>query len=144
MRISDWSSDVCSSDLVFSGQNPQRCVGICHRGRHQRYSAQSDCTRYGLQTMSMNAFITGASDTEVGELPGSTCMGLHAQAALAAVQDAGLQLGDIDGVLCAYSFTAPHLMLASVFCEYMGLHPSLSFALQAGWARRFVVVMKRT
>ena len=69
----------------------------------------------------MHAFITGAFDTEVGELPGSSCMGLHAQAAIGAVADAGLKLSDIDGVLCAYSFTEPHLMLASVFCEYMGI-----------------------
>lgn len=92
--------------------------------------------------MTMNAFITGAADTAVGELPGSSCMSLHAQAALAAVHDAGLQLADIDGVLCAYSFTEPHLMLASVFCEYMGISPAQSFAIQAGGASACVMVMQ--
>ncbi|NYT84150.1 thiolase family protein [Pollutimonas harenae] len=92
--------------------------------------------------MSMHAFITGASDTQIGELPGSTCMSLHAQAALGAVQDAGLTLDDIDGVLCAYSFTEPHLMLASVFCEYMGIHPAQSLAIQAGGASACVMVMQ--
>lgn len=92
--------------------------------------------------MTMNAFITGAFDTAVGELPGSSCMGLHAQAALGAVADAGLALSDIDGVLCAYSFTEPHLMLASVFCEYMGIHPGYCAAIQAGGASACIMVMQ--
>ena len=45
--------------------------------------------------------ISGAFATRVGELPESTCMSLHAEAALGAVDDAGLDLADIDGVLCA-------------------------------------------
>ncbi len=92
--------------------------------------------------MTMNAFITGAYDTAVGELPGSSCMGLHAQAALGAVADAGLKLSDIDGVLCAYSFTEPHLMLASVFCEYVGIHPGYCAAIQAGGASACIMVMQ--
>jgi acetyl-CoA acetyltransferase len=92
--------------------------------------------------MSMNAFITGAFDTAVGELPGSSCMALHAQAALGAVADAGLKLSDIDGVLCAYSFTQPHLMLASVFCEYLGIHPGTCLAIQAGGASAAIMVMQ--
>jgi len=90
----------------------------------------------------MNAFITGVYDTDVGELPGSSCMGLHAEAALGAVSDAGLTLSDIDGVLCAYSFTEPHLMLASVFCEYVGIHPRTCFATQAGGASACIMVMQ--
>lgn len=92
--------------------------------------------------MTMNAFITGIGDTPVGELPGSSCMALHAQAALAAIEDAGLRVSDIDGVLCAYSFTQPHLMLASVFCEYLGIHPAQSFAIQAGGASACIMVMQ--
>ena len=92
--------------------------------------------------MTMNAFITGAYDTAVGELPGSSCMGLHAEAAMGAVADAGLKLSDIDGVLCAYSFTEPHLMLASVFCEYLGIHPGTCLAVQAGGASACIMVMQ--
>jgi acetyl-CoA acetyltransferase len=88
------------------------------------------------------ASITGAAGTAVGELPGSSCMGLHAQAALAAVDDAGLALSDIDGVLCAYSFTEPHLMLASVFCEYMGIHPAVCTAVQSGGASACIMLMQ--
>lgn len=92
--------------------------------------------------MSMNAYITGAYDTAVGELPGSSCMALHAEAAMGAVGDAGLKLSNIDGVLCAYSFTQPHLMLGSVFCEYLGIHPGTCFAIQAGGASACIMIMQ--
>ena len=69
-------------------------------------------------------------------------MSLHAEAALGAVTDAGLKLADIDGVLCAYSFTEPHLMLASVFCEYLGIHPGTCLAIQAGGASACIMVMQ--
>jgi len=92
--------------------------------------------------MSMNAYITGAYDTQVGELPGSSCMGLHAQAAFGAIRDAGLEPGDIDGVLCAYSFTEPHLMLGSVFCEYTGIHPNFCTAIQAGGTSAAIMIMQ--
>ena len=90
----------------------------------------------------MRASITGVADTAVGNLPGSSCMGLHTEAAAMALEDAGLVAGDIDGVLCAYSFTEPHLMLASVFCESFGIQPSYSTALQSGGATGCVAVMQ--
>lgn len=69
-------------------------------------------------------------------------MSLHATVALGAVADAGLQMSDVDGVLCAYSFTEPHIMLASVFCEYMGIHPNVATAIQAGGATACVMLMQ--
>ena len=92
--------------------------------------------------MTMNACITGAHDTAVGELPGSSVMGLHAEAARGAVADAGLTLRDIDGVICAYAFTLPHLMLGSVFCEYLGIHPGFCTAVSAGGASACVMIMQ--
>ena len=49
--------------------------------------------------MTMKARITGVHDTSVGELPGSSCMSLHVEAAQGALADAGLAPADIDGVL---------------------------------------------
>lgn len=88
------------------------------------------------------AVITGAADTAVGRLEASTSLGLQAEAACAAIADAGLSLGDIDGVLCAYSFTAPHLMLSSVVSEFLGIAPSFSVAVQAGGATACAQVMQ--
>lgn len=92
--------------------------------------------------MAARAVITGAADTAVGKLEGSTSLGLQAEAAAAAVADAGLSLGDIDGVLCAYSFTEPHLMLSSVVSEFLGIKPSYSIAVQAGGATACAQVMQ--
>jgi len=92
--------------------------------------------------MTIDAYLTGAYDTAVGEVPGSSCMGLHAEAALGAVTDAGLALTDIDGVMCAYSLVSPHLMLGSVFCEYMGIHPAFCSATQAGGATACIMIMQ--
>jgi acetyl-CoA acetyltransferase len=91
--------------------------------------------------MSAKALITGAADTPVGRLPQHNCMSLQAAAARAASADAHLTPNDIDGVLAAFSFTQPHLMLASVFCEYMGLNPGFTTAVQAGGATACTGVM---
>ncbi len=88
------------------------------------------------------AVITGVADTAVGKLEGSTSLSLQAEAAVAAVADAGLTLGDIDGVLCGYSITEPHLMLSSVVSEFLGIMPSYSIAVQAGGATACVQVMQ--
>ncbi|WP_431857631.1 thiolase family protein [Azospirillum sp.] len=89
-----------------------------------------------------NAMITGVADTAVGRVEGSSVMGLHAEAAAAALADAGVAPSEIDGVLCAYSISEPHLMLSSVFNEYFGIAPSYSVALQAGGATACLMVMQ--
>ena len=59
--------------------------------------------------MTRKAAITGVGNTKVGEVPGSTCMSLHTEAALNALEDAGLKLADIDGVICAFHGGAGYL-----------------------------------
>lgn len=90
--------------------------------------------------MGRKAVISGAGGTDVGKLPGSSCFVLHRQAMNLALADAGLRASDIDGVICAYSFTQPHLMLASWFSEYAGLSPQTCFAIQAGGATAAIMV----
>ncbi len=92
--------------------------------------------------MTMQAVISGVYSTRVGELCDSTCMSLHTEATQGALQDAGLKKEDIDGVLCAYSFVEPHLMLSSVFCEYFGLRPRFNSAIEAGGATGAVQIMQ--
>jgi len=93
-------------------------------------------------TFTRKAIISGVAETAIGELPGSTCLGLHAEAAAAALADAGLGYGDIDGVLCAYSFVAPYPMLSSVFCEHVGIRPAVTFAIQVGGASAATMIMQ--
>src|SRR3546814_18718813 len=35
MRISDWSSDVCSSDLALTEQERERILAVCNSAQHQ-------------------------------------------------------------------------------------------------------------
>ena len=88
-----------------------------------------------------SAFVSGVGQSDVGKLPDSTCMGLHLQVAADAIDDAGLAWDAIDGVLCAYSFTEPHMMLSSVFCELAGLRPTYTAALQVGGASACIMAI---
>jgi acetyl-CoA acetyltransferase len=88
------------------------------------------------------ATITGAYSTRVGDLQGATCMSLHTEAGLGALDDAGLAVADVDGLLCAYSFTEPHLMLASVFAEYVGMQPAYASAVSMGGVTACMLVMQ--
>lgn len=80
------------------------------------------------------SWVSGVGLTPFGRLPGSDSLGLMAMAAQAALDDAGLLRADIDGVLCGYSTTAPHLMPAGVFAEYFGLQPGYAHGVSAGGA----------
>ena len=90
--------------------------------------------------MSKKAIISGVFGSSFGELKGSSCLALHAEAAWGAIADAGLSPADIDGVICAYSVVEPHLMLASWFSEYAGLRPNVCFAIQSGGATAATMV----
>jgi acetyl-CoA acetyltransferase len=90
----------------------------------------------------LKASITGIGETPVGKLPGSTATSLNTDAALAALEDAGLKPAEVDGFLCAYSITHPHLMMASVLAEQLGISPTVCAAIQAGGASAGILVMK--
>ena len=92
--------------------------------------------------LSRRARLTGAGDTPFGEIRGSSVLGLHSRAARAALADAGLAKGDVDGVLCAYSLVEPHLMLSSVVAEYLGIRPAYSLGMMLGGATGCAMVMQ--
>ncbi len=86
--------------------------------------------------------IIGAASTKVGDLPGSTTMSLHVEAALAAVADAGLKVADIDGIVAAYSIVEPQVMMASGFLEYSGFRPDVAMTISNGGATAAMMVMQ--
>ena len=87
------------------------------------------------------SYLVGSGLTRFGRHPGRNTLDLMSEAADLALADAGLARGDIDGLLCGYSTTQPHLMLATVFAEHYGLHPSYAHAMQLGGATGFGLVM---
>ncbi|MEO8038093.1 MAG: thiolase family protein [Betaproteobacteria bacterium] len=86
-------------------------------------------------------WITGVGLTAFGKHPGSSTLDLMSAAASQALDDAGLERGDIDGLLTGYSTTFPHLMLSTVFAEHFGLTPAYAHAIQLGGATGFTMAM---
>ena len=80
------------------------------------------------------AIIAGVADSDVGKVPGLSGLALNAQAAQRALDDAGLALSDVDGLITAYSMTEPYFMLGSVLAEYLGITPTLCASLNVGGA----------
>ncbi|MDB5574411.1 MAG: thiolase [Tardiphaga sp.] len=87
------------------------------------------------------SFITGVGLTSFGRHDGRSTLDLMSTAAELALTDAGLRRAEIDGFLCGYSTTMPHIMLATVFCEHFGLAPSYAHAIQVGGATGMAMTM---
>jgi acetyl-CoA C-acetyltransferase len=87
------------------------------------------------------AYITGAGNTPFGRLEGRGALDLMAVAAERALDDAGLKRADIDGVLCGYATTLPHLMLSTLFCERFSLQPAYAHSVQLGGATGAAMLM---
>jgi len=87
------------------------------------------------------SWITGSGLTRYGRHEGRNTLDLMAEAGTLALADAGLARPDIDGLLCGYSTTMPHLMLATVFAEHFGLHPRYAHTVQMGGATGLGLVM---
>jgi len=87
------------------------------------------------------SFITGVGLTPFGRHDGRTTLDLMSEAAAAALADSGLARREIDGLICGYSTTMPHLMLATVFAEHFGLKPAYAHAIQVGGATGVAMAM---
>ncbi|MGH8864829.1 MAG: thiolase family protein, partial [Burkholderiales bacterium] len=87
------------------------------------------------------SFITGVGLTPYGKHPGRGTLDLMSAAAAAALADAQLERADVDGLLCGYSTTMPHLMLATAFAEHFGLKPAYAHAILVGGATGFAMAM---
>ena len=87
------------------------------------------------------SWITGVGLTRFGRLEPSSTLDLMSQAATAALADARLERSDVDGLICGYSTTMPHLMLSTVFAEHFGLQPQYAHAVQLGGATGFAMAM---
>lgn len=78
--------------------------------------------------------IVGAGQSSVGRVPGKSVLALAAQAATAALEDAGIGRVEIDGVLSSASFASPFHRFSVAFSEYFGITPTFSNTLQVSGA----------
>ena len=91
--------------------------------------------------MAVLPHITGVGLTAFGRHDGSTAPGLMARAAQAALDDAGIARGQIDGLLCGYATTLPHLMLSTLMAEWLALRPVYAHSVQLGGATGAALLM---
>jgi len=87
------------------------------------------------------SYLVGSGLTAYGKHEESSTLDLMSQASTKALNDAGLSRTDIDGVICGYSTTLPHLMLATLFCEHFGISPQYAHTVQMGGATGLGLVM---
>lgn len=84
--------------------------------------------------------IVGAADTAVGKLPGSSPMALAAEAALAAIQDAGLRLADVDGLVTCNAMAQPLMYPGEALAEYLQIFPKYLMGVAAGGGTTFSIL----
>jgi len=70
-----------------------------------------------------NASIIGVGVAGLGEAPGRSAMEILGEAALAALEDAGLTPADVDGLFVS---TTAHFMPTASAAEYLGIRPRFS------------------
>ena len=87
------------------------------------------------------AFVRSAGQTAFGRLPGQGPLELMAQACQQALVHAQLRGEHIDGLLCGYATTLPHLMPATLLAERLGLQPAYAHGMQAGGATGAAMLM---
>jgi len=71
------------------------------------------------------AAIVGVAESRLGVVPDTSPLQLQAQAAHAALREAGLTLRDVDGLFSAFHLGAAH-MPTVVLAEYLGIEPRYS------------------
>ncbi len=84
--------------------------------------------------------IVGAADTAVGKLPGSSPMELAAEAALAAIDNAGLTLADVDGLVTCNAMAQPLMYPGEALAEYLQIFPKYLIGVGAGGGTTFSIL----
>lgn len=84
--------------------------------------------------------VVGAADTEVGVLPGRTPMELCVDAALAALDDAGLDKSQVDGLVTCNAMAQPMLYHAEAMAEYLQIFPRYCISVGAGGGTTFSIL----
>ena len=78
--------------------------------------------------------IAGIGETPVGKLPQHTTTGLAVTAIRAAILDAGLSLGDVDGIVCDQPNNAPQRSYALTLARTVGIAPGYATDIALGGA----------
>ncbi len=78
--------------------------------------------------------IAGVGETEQGIIKDRGSFQLLAEVTKITLDDAGLTLGDVDGMVTAFSFVEQTLMHATTFADYLGMEPGYFASVAVGGA----------
>jgi acetyl-CoA acetyltransferase len=78
--------------------------------------------------------IAGVGETEQGKLEGRGSFQLLAEVTKITLDDAGIGLGEVDGMVTAFSFVESTLMHATTFADYLGMEPGYFASVAVGGA----------
>ena len=78
--------------------------------------------------------IAGVGETEQGKLEGRGSFQLLAEVTKITLDDAGITLADVDGMVTAFSFVELTLMHATTFADYLGMEPGYFASVAVGGA----------
>jgi acetyl-CoA acetyltransferase len=84
--------------------------------------------------------IVGAADTEVGKVAHMSPTQLCIDAALRALEDAGIGKQDVDGLVTCNSMAEPHMYHAEAMAEYLQIFPKYCVSAGAGGGTTFAVL----
>ena len=78
--------------------------------------------------------IAGVGETEQGKLEGRGSFQLLAEVTKITLDDAGITLAEVDGMVTAFSFVESTLMHATTFADYLGMEPGYFASVAVGGA----------
>lgn len=84
--------------------------------------------------------LVGYGETSLGIVPDQTPLELTVDAALAAISNAGLSRGEIDGVITCNSLVQPIMYHAEATAEYLGLQPRHCFTVGTGGGTTYTAI----
>jgi len=84
--------------------------------------------------------IVGIGQTELGKLPHMTSIGLTIDACKRAIEDSGLSVNDIDGLLSQQPYTDPTFMYTSWVAENLNISSKFTTDLNAGGATPIILI----
>jgi acetyl-CoA acetyltransferase len=87
-----------------------------------------------MNSLRSSVAIAGVGETRLGKVPEYGCLQLYALAAKQAIEEAGLTIADIDGVLTIDSMAEPYRIHCTVLAEYMGIRSTYSMTCSNGGA----------
>lgn len=78
--------------------------------------------------------IAGVGETEQGKLPGRGSFELLAEVTKTTLDDAGITLDEVDGLITAFSFVESTLMHSTTLADYLGMAPGYFSSIAVGGA----------